>query len=259
MIKKRNLPLKLLTTALYIFIYTPILVMILFSFNSEQFPAPWAGFSANWYIELFHNTELWQAAYTSFLVAFWSTLLSALLSIGIVFYTAKGGKIKNLLPIFYGNYVFPETVFAVGFLTLAVFINLPLGLSTLILAHLILALGLFIPLTYHAYQEIDPVILEASMDLGASPLYTFFHITIPLLYPVLTTTALLVFVNAFEDFLLAYFCAGSSVQTLSLYIFSKIRTGVSPTLNALFTLLFSASTLLVFLYLYLQKRNFKAP
>ena len=259
MIKNKIHPLQLLTLALYIFIYTPTLVMIVFSFNQQQFPSPWAGFSLNWYIDLFQNKELWQAAYTSFLVAFWSTTLSALLSIGLIFYTARGGKIKKFLPIFYGNYIFPETVFAVGFLTFILFINLPLGLSTLILAHLVLALGIFIPLTYHAYKEIDPLILEASMDLGAPPLYTFFHITIPLLYPVLTTTALLVFVNSFEDFLLAYFCAGNSVQTLSLYIFSKIRTGVSPVLNALFTLLFSASSLLAFLYLYFQKRNLRIP
>ncbi len=238
----------------YLFLYVPIIVLLIFSFNSESFPAPWKQFSLKWYKELFHSAYLWQSFLNSMIVAASSTLISTLLGIFLIFYAVQGGRIGKFLSLFYGNVVIPETVLAVSLLGFFTLINIPLGLTTLILAHTLLGLGFVIPIVYARFLELDPKLTEASLILGASPLQTFFKITLALLRPTLISTGLLVFIISFDDFILAYFCAGSSSQTLSLYIMSMLRSGVSPVVNALSTVLLALSTLLALLFFSLKTR-----
>ena len=115
-----------------------------------------------------------------------------------------------------------------------------------------LGLGYVVPLLYTRFRELDYRLIEASLDLGASPLQTFFKITLPLLKPSLVAACLLIFIISFDDFILAYFCAGSSSQTLSLYIMSMLRTGISPVVNALSAVLLLLSTLLAFIFFSLK-------
>jgi len=238
----------------YLFLYVPIFVLLVFSFNTNQFPAPWSSFTLDWYRELFQSSYLWKSFSNSLIVATSATAISLGAGIGLVFYAASGGKIGKFMGMFYGNLVIPETVLAVSLLSLFTLIDIPLGLTTLILAHSVLGLGFVIPIVYARYRELDYNLTEASFALGATPLQTFFKVTLPLLRPSLVTTALLVFIISFDDFILSYFCAGSSSQTLSLYILSMIRTGVSPVVNALSSVLLFLSSLLVLFFFSLKTR-----
>jgi spermidine/putrescine transport system permease protein len=240
--------------ATYLFLYLPIIVLLIFSFNIEGFPAPWKGFTLDWYRELFASVHLWKAFFNSLIVAFFSTLISVVGGVLLIFYAAQGGRIGKYLVLFYGNLVIPETVLAVSLLGFFSLISIPLGLTTLILAHTVLGLGFVVPLLYARFLELDYRLTEASLVLGATRIQTFFKVTLPLLTPSLVATALLVFIISFDDFILSYFCAGSSSQTLSLYIISMLRSGISPVVNALSAVLLFLSSLLVLIFFSLKTR-----
>ncbi len=238
----------------YCFLYLPIVVLLVFSFNSERFPSPWTSFSWKWYEELFHSPYLWHAFFNSFCIATASTIISLLLGLFLIFYVSQESRIKKYLFLYYGNLVIPETVLAIALLGFFTLVSIPLGLVTLILAHTILGLGFVIPVLYARYAELDKRMTEASLVLGATPRQTFFKVTLPLLGPSLIATGLLIFIISFDDFILSYFCAGSSSQTLSLYILSMLRTGVSPVVNALSAVLFVLSTALALIFFSLKAR-----
>jgi spermidine/putrescine transport system permease protein len=241
---------------IYLFLYVPIIVLLVFSFNTEGFPSPWKGFTWKWYNELFfESTHLWHSFMNSLIVAVFSTLISLAMGVFLIFYGAQGGRIGKFLNLFYGNLVIPETVLAVSLLGFFSLFSIPLGLLTLILAHSVLGLGFVIPIVYARFLELDLRMTEASLVLGATPFQTFFKVTLPLLRPSLIATGLLVFIISFDDFILSYFCAGSSSQTLSLYILSMLRSGISPVVNALSAVLLILSSLMVFFFFSLKTRS----
>jgi spermidine/putrescine transport system permease protein len=233
--------------ATYLFLYVPLIVLLVFSFNTEGFPSPWKGFTLKWYHELFHAKHLWAAFLNSLIVAICSTGISLTMGIFLIFYAAQGGRIGRFLVLYYGNLVIPETVLAVSLLGFFTLVSIPLGLATLVLAHTVLGLGFVIPIIYARFLELDYRMTEASLVLGATPVQTFFKVTLPLLRPSLTVTGLLVFIISFDDFILSYFCAGSTSQTLSLFILSMLRSGISPIVNALSAVLLLLSSILVLL------------
>ena len=232
----------------YLFLYAPIVVLIAFSFNSKSFPAPWDSFTFHWYKELFHSQALWHAFSNSLIIALSSTFISLMMGVLLIFFRASGGRVGKFLSLYYGNLIVPETVLAVGLLGYFTMLGVPLGMPTLIAAHTVLGLGFVIPVLYSRYQNLDPRLVEASLDLGASPLQTFFKITLPLLRPSMIATGLLIFIISFDDFILSYFCAGAKIQTLSLYLLAVIRSGLTPVVNALSAVLFLFSCGLVMLF-----------
>ena len=119
------------------------------------------------------------------------------------------------------------------------------GLHTLIVGHTLLGLGYTIPILYNSFSAFDPCLIEASLDMGATNRQTFFKIVLPIIFPSLLASGLLVFILSFEDFLIAFFCSGTDAQTISLYIFAMLRTGVSPEINALAMFMILMSTILV--------------
>lgn len=247
-LKLSRLALPTSVTLTYLFLYVPIFVLILYSFNSKGFPSPWESFTLDWYRELFQSTELWESFATSLIVALASTGLSLTMGVMLIFFQACGGKIGRYLPLFYGNLVIPETLLAVSLISYFSMLHIPLGLPTLIVSHTVLGIGFVIPILYVRYRDLDPRLHEASLVLGASPLQTFFKITLPLLRPAMIATGMLVFVISFDDFILSYFCSGTSTQTLSLYLISSIRYGISPVVNALSTLMLLITSGLVMLF-----------
>ncbi len=234
--------------ATYLFLYVPLVVLLVFSFNTEGFPSPWKGFTLKWYHELFQATHLWASFLNSLIVAICSTAISLTMGTFLIFYTAQGGRISKFLVYYYGNLVIPETVLAVGLLGFFTLVSIPLGLITLVLAHTVLGLGFVIPIIYARFLELDYRMTEASLVLGATPVQTFFKVTLPLMRPSLIVTGLLVFIISFDDFILSYFCAGSTSQTLSLFILSMLRSGISPIVNALSAVLLLFSSILVLLF-----------
>ena len=232
----------------YLFLYLPILILIIFSFNTTTFPSPWEKFTLKWYRELFHSSALWSAFAYSLIVALMSTSLSLLMGILLIFFRAQGGRMQKALPLFYGNLVIPETMLAMSLLSYFTLFKIQLGLPTLIVAHTVLGLGFVIPMLYTRYLQLDKRLTEASEVLGATSLQTFIKITLPLLKPTLLASGLIIFVLSFDDFILSYFCAGTSVQTLSLYLLSMFRFGICPIVNALSTLLLVLNALMVMLF-----------
>ena len=240
--------------AAYLFLYIPLFVLVIFSFNAVAFPYRWVGFTWHWYKELFSSPDIWEAAYNSLVVGVSAVILSLIIGLLFVMWNAER-KSDYLLAFFYPNLVIPEIVFSVGLLNFFIFFNAPLGLGTLIVAHTLLGLGYTIPILHNSFSAIDPHIVEASQDLGATPAQTFFKIVLPILTPSLVAAGLLVFILSLDDFLIAFFCAGTAAQTLPLHIFAMIRTGVSPEVNALATLMLVTSSLLVFSFCSLRIRT----
>lgn len=242
----------------FTFLYVPIIVMSTFSFNSVQFPYHWVSFSTRWYYELWESTEIWEALYNSLIVAMTTVLLSLTMGVLFIYYAAQyvgGRKLDRLMTLFYGNLMMPEIVLAVGLMSFFILLGAPLGMTTLIAGHTVIGFGYVIPLVYARFREIDYSVVEASLDLGASIHQTFLYIILPLLKPALAASGLLVFIISFDDFLISFFCTGTTAQTLPIYIFSMIHAGVSPVINALSTLMLVFSTLLVMVYFSLSGRN----
>jgi len=232
----------------YIFLYLPILVLIIFSFNTKSFPSPWDQFTLKWYHELFHSSDLWRSLINSLIVSSVSTSLSLIMGIFLIFFRAQGGRIQKTLPLFYGNLMIPETMVAISLLSYFTLFKIELGMPTLIVAHTVLGLGFVIPILYTRYLQLDRRLTEASEVLGASSFQTFITITLSLLTPTLFAAGLLIFILSFDDFILSYFCAGTSIQTLSLYLLSMLRSGISPVVNALSTILLLLSAAFVTLF-----------
>lgn len=237
----------------YMLLYTPIAVLIIYSFNASS-TGQFTGWSLRWYQELFTSPEIWRAFKNSMIVAISSVSLSLIMGTALVI-TSMRTYFQKISFLFYGSLAVPEIVLAVGLLSFFYFFDVALGLTTLIAGHTLIGLGYVVPMLYARASELDYRLTEASLDLGATPTQTFFNVTLPLMRPAMMGAALLVFIISFDDFLVAFFCAGASAQTLPLYIFSLIRVGSAPVINALSTVLLVVSSAIVLLGSYLRVKR----
>lgn len=251
MVRTNNLMLTYLLPFLalcgYLFLYIPIIVLVLFSFNSSEIPFVWEGFSLKWYYALWESSDIWQALQNSLIVAFSTVFLSLAMGILFVFYGSRTILGKFFI-MFYASLATPEIVLAVGLLSLLSFFYVPLGLPALIAGHTLIGLGYVVPILHARYKELDKRYLEAALDLGATEGMALRQVMVPLLMPAILASALLVFVLSLDDFIISFFCSGGTTQTLPIYIFVMIRAGASPVVNALSTLLLVISSLLVLLF-----------
>jgi spermidine/putrescine transport system permease protein len=254
----RTYVLPIVVAGMYLFLYLPIFVLILFSFNDNPFTCGWTSFTTHWYYELFASTEVWYALKNSLIVAASSVVLSLTIGSSLIFFGSRE-SVQRLLILFYGSLAMPEIVLAVGLLSLFSFFAVPLGATTLIVGHTLLGLGYVVPILHARFIELDESLIEASYDLGATQRQTFFSIVLPLLMPALIASGLLVFIISLDDFIISFFCAGASVQTLPLYIFAVIRTGASPMINALSTIMLIFSSFFVLLFYFLNIKKKMAP
>ncbi|HLJ31153.1 MAG TPA: ABC transporter permease [Candidatus Babeliales bacterium] len=245
-------------TLFYLFLYIPIFVLVLFSFNDNAFTCAWTFFTTHWYEDLFASSEVWYALKNSLVIACTTVFLSLTIGSTLVFFGSRD-VVRRLQILFYGSLAMPEIVLAVGLLSLFSFFAVPLGSMTLIVGHTLLGLGYVIPIVYSRFIELDQSLIEASYDLGATQRQTFFSIVLPLLMPALLSSGLLVFIISLDDFIISFFCAGASVQTLPLYIFAVIRTGASPMINALSTIMLMFSSFFVLLFSFLHIRRTGIP
>lgn len=228
----------------YLFLYVPIIVIVVFSFNASRISVKWHGFSLQWYAKLFSSPEILDALYVSLIVAFCSTLLSVVIGTGFVV-AGKWWKSWLSCVLFYPNVVLPDIALAIGILSIFSLFRIPLGYASLIVGHTIVGLGFVVPIVRARFLELDPFLTEASLDLGATNVQTMGRIIIPLLVPALVTSALIVFTLSLDDFLIAFFCSSPSVKTLSIYVYSQLKEMVDPSINAISTLLLVVSSLVV--------------
>lgn len=247
--------LPLFVVSVYLFLYVPIIILILFSFNKSSLTYQWGGFSLVWYKTLFQSVEVWHALQNSLIVAGASVFLS--LAMGLLLVFNKSQWASKFMFLFYGLLAAPEIVLAVGLLGIFSLYSIPFGLTTLIAGHTLIGLGYVVPIIHARFVELEYHLTEAALDLGATQTQTFFTIILPLLSPALLASALLVFIVSLDDFIIAFFCSGATTQTLPLYIFSVIRTGATPLVNALSVLLLCVSSLIVIIFATLNvKKSF---
>jgi spermidine/putrescine transport system permease protein len=249
----------------FLFFYAPIVVLVIFSFNSGRFVSQWEGFSLQWYVKLFQNEAIALALRNSLIVAFISTIVSTILgtlvAVGLERYRFRG---KTALDsVLYLPIIIPDIAMAVmlllffiqaGQLLGKIGLSFSLGLGTVILAHIAFNVS-FVTVTVRArLADFDRSLEEAARDLYANEWQTFRYVTLPLIMPGILAGALMAFTLSLDDFVITFFTSGPGSTTLPLRIYSMVKTGITPEINALSTLMLAASMLLVFASLALQRK-----
>lgn len=242
---KNNIYLSLI----YVFFYLPIFVLIVYSFNDTQYSLLWQGFTLNWYGELFTDRALWVATWHSFVLgilsATLSTLVGMLASVSLYRYRFFGRHfLQGLIFILILS---PEIVTGAALLILFTFLHLKLGFTSLLLAHTSFCIPFVIVTTYSRLISFDKNIFEAAKDLGANDFLILRSIIFPLLWPALFSSWLLSFTLSLDDVIISYFIAGPEFQILPLQIFSMVRSGIKPEINALCSVLFCITVTMIVL------------
>lgn len=242
-----------------LFLYLPILVLIIFSFNTSSLNILFEGFTFKWYGELLNNVSLLEALKNTLIVSITSTLISTIIGTISAFalkkYDFKGKKIINQL--LYIPIVIPEIVLGIALLSIYTFLHVELGLGTLILSHIAFSLPFVIISVRAVLDNMPSNIEDAAKDLGASNIKTFWNVIVPTIMPGITSGAFLAFTLSLDDVVISYFTAGPGSNTLPLQIYSMIKTGVTPDVNALSTLILLAVFLVLGISTILQIRNIK--
>ncbi len=231
----------------YAFLYLPILVVVLYSFNSARYSTDWRGFTLKWYNVLANNSSLVDAAINSLTVAILAASLSTILGVlaAVALHRYRFPLRKLLHGSIYVLTVSPDIVMGISLLIFFIALGVDLGFVTLIIAHTTLCLP-FVTITVLARMtEFDESLVEAARDLGATEWQAFYHIILPLIIPAVLAGWLLAFTLSMDDVLISFFVTGPSFEVLPLKIYSMVRLGMKPDINALSTVMFIASILLV--------------
>jgi len=227
--------------------YVPILLTVIYSFNESKLSTVWNGFSLKWYRELFRDSDLWEALLNSLILAGSSCLLAIVIgttgALGMHGRKSKADKAVaglSLMPI-----MIPEIILGMVFLAVFSFMNLPFGMLTLIIAHTTFCVPYVYSMVKARLVGMDKAYAEAALDLGATPVKVFFDITLPLILPAILSGAMLSFAMSFDDVVISIFVTGPKVNTLPIKIYTKVKTGVTPEINALATIMLVITALLL--------------
>lgn len=227
------------STLVFIFMYLPILVLGFYSFNQSPYSAAWQGFTLEWYQKLFSDERILAAVKNSLIVALSAVTVSAvlgtLMAVGLARYNFPGKKLYQ--GISYLPLLIPDIAIAVSTLVCLAAFAIPLSIWTIIAAHIVFCLAYIALVVSSRLNNLDPHLEEAALDLGANHIQAFIQVILPQLMPGIISGCLLAFVLSLDDFLISSFTAGSGTNTLPMEIFSRIRTGVKPDINALSVML----------------------
>lgn len=239
---------------IFIFLYAPIAVLMVFSFNNSKLKGHWAGFTFKWYKALINDPMILESLYTTFLVAIIATVVSTIVgtlaAIGIN--QLRGFKREIVLDINYLPVLNPDIVTAVGLMGLFGFLNLKFGFMTMTLSHIVFCIPYVILSILPKLQQMDKNMVEAALDLGATPFYAIRKVVIPQIMPAIFTGGLMAFTLSLDDFVISYFTTGHGVSNLSITIYSMARKGINPAINAMSTIMFLSLLLLLII---INKRN----
>jgi spermidine/putrescine transport system permease protein len=237
----------LFAALIYLFLYAPILVLVFFSFNSTRNTQVWTGFSTQWYGELFSDGSVLNAFKLSLTVGLTATAIATaigtLTALALARHDFRGKTLAD--SAIYAATVMPEIVVGVSLLVFFVAATIPLGVVTIIIAHVAFCISFVTIVVRARLSGMDRSVEEAAQDLGASPVQTFLRITLPLILPGVLAGALLAFTLSFDDFVITFFVAGVGSSTLPLKIYSMIKFGVSPVINALSTVVIATTMILI--------------
>ena len=247
------------SVGIMLFLYAPVFLLIVFSFNASPMSIKWEGLSFEWYRQLLADRALVEATLNSLCIAVISTVFAVLMGTGAAIVlerrAVRGARFLNaalVLPL-----VIPEILMGVSLLLFFVMIQVPLGLITVTIGHIAFNLPLVILVIRMRLRKLDPFLEEAARDLGASTWQTFRWVTLPLLQPAIIGSALMAFTVSLDDFVVTFFTAGPGATTLPLKVFSMIKTGITPEINALSAVLVVVSMVLIGMALILQGRPIK--
>ena len=262
--------------AIYLFLYLPIALIVFFSFNAGRYAMDWQGFSVAWYFKAFSNPFVMKSLWTSVTVALWtaalSTAIGVLAALGLE--RMRGPLRAGFDALVYIAIMVPGVVIGIAtliaFVTVFDFVNpgitallgegaprLQMGKPTIVGAHVLFNLAVVILLIRSRLAGMDRTLIEASEDLYAGPFATFRQVTFPLLLPAIVAGFLLAFTFSFEDFIIAFFVAGPN-NTLPIYVFSSIRRGITPEINAIGTVVLTISLTLLVVAQFILRRGERA-
>jgi spermidine/putrescine transport system permease protein len=240
----------------FAFLYVPILILILYSFNANRVASVWTGFTLNWYEQLFQDAAIGNALRVSLWVGFWSTLISTIIgtlaALALERYRFFGKLTFDA--VMYLPIIIPDIVMALSTLLFFVIFTIPLSRYTILIAHVAFNISFVAIVVRARLADMAEDLEEAAADLGANEWTTFRRITLPLLMPGIIAGALLAFTLSLDDFVITFFVAGPGSTTLPVRVYSMIKFGVTPEVNAVSTLMFVGSTLLVIISLLVQRR-----
>ncbi|QRM54282.1 ABC transporter permease subunit [Sinorhizobium sp. BG8] len=242
----------------FAFLYLPIVLLVVFSFNESKLVTVWAGFSTKWYVSLFNNQGLVDAAWVTIRVALLSatvaTVLGTMAALSLVRFTRFRGRLL-FSGMVYAPLVMPEVITGLSLLLLFVAIGFDRGFWTVTLAHITLTMCFVAVVVQSRLLSFDRSIEEAAMDLGATPLRTFLEVTLPVIAPAVFSGWVLAFTLSLDDLVIASFTSGPGATTLPMKIYSQVRLGVTPEINAACTILIGIVTVGVIIASIMTKRR----
>ncbi|MCC5791795.1 MAG: ABC transporter permease subunit [Legionellaceae bacterium] len=234
---------------IFALLYIPIVVLVFYSFNDARYSLVWHGPTLHWYRELLHDGDLWRAFYRSIVLAMSAAAVATTLGLltAIHLFLWRHSKRRNLYALLYLLIVIPDIVLGVALLVFFNFSGIPLGFISLLIAHITFCLPFVILTINSRIHSLDPNVYFSALDLGATKATALRKIMLPLLWPAVVSAFLLCFTLSFDDVIISYFVAGPEYTILPLAIYSLVRTGVTPELNALcsFTILLSMLLVMV--------------
>jgi len=235
----QGIGLKMMTLLGVFFLLLPLIILVVFSFNDSRTVTHWTGFSLKWYASVMNDGSLWLAVKNSLVIAivstFFTTILATMAAMLLGKYRFRGRELfQNML---YVPVILPEIIFGVALLALFMLVNFPLGLTSIICGHITFSFPFATLIILGKVNNLPPSIEEASLDLGANRMQTFFRVILPYISPGVVSGALFAFTLSIDDFIVTFFTAGVGSSTLPLKIYSLIKFGVTPSVNAISTIL----------------------
>jgi putrescine transport system permease protein len=230
------------------FLYLPIVILIIYSFNASRLVTVWGGWSLRWYVELFRDQAMIDAAWMSLRVAFVSATVATLLGTLAAVALSRGGRFRGrtlFSSMIYAPLVMPEVITGLSLLLLFVAADLGRGFWTVTVAHATLTMCFVMVVVQSRLRSVDRSLEEAAMDLGCSPLSAFAAVTLPLIVPAIAAGWMLAFALSLDDLVIASFTTGPGATTLPLRIYSEVRLGVKPEVNAVSTLIVALVAVLI--------------
>ncbi len=233
---------KLYLFLIFLFLYAPVVTLIVFSFNSSRSRGSWGGFTFKWYRELFQDKQIMSSLYYTLAIALLSSLIATITgtAAAVAIHNMKKPLRSFIINVTYLPVLNPDIVTGISLMILFIFLKLDLGFVTLLLAHITFNVPYIILSVLPKLKQLNKHMYEAALDLGAEPLKAFFKVILPEIMPGIITGFLLAFTLSLDDFIISFFTTGSGVSTLSITVYSMARRGINPKINALSTLMFIA-------------------
>ncbi len=253
---KRSIRL-LFLTLVFAFLYAPIFVLILYSFNASRNQYKISGFTFDWYKNILTNDDLLNAIGTTITIAIVSTIISVIIgfisSVGILYLNKKSTKVAlslNNIPV-----INPDIVTGVSLSILFILVGVNFGFTSMLLAHISFSVPFVILAVLPKLREIGFEVVQAAQDLGLSTLQVVYKVLLPLSKTSIITGALMAFTMSIDDFVISYFTTGNGVSNLSIWIYAQTKRGLNPTANAVSTIMFLTVVILLVLMLYFNRKN----